>query len=780
MSPTLPPTGTGRPSGLLSGTSLPLRWHLLLLVVASLLPMLSLALALILVNSDTRRQQAEAGMMQLTRSLALTIDQDLEATFTTLALASFLGTSHSGNTNGVISPADFDGIAAGLASRYPHWRSLFLADSYGTILRLHHQTGPDSPPIDLQESYLSTIRQTIITGRPKVSNRLVDPGDQSSRIALAYPILHNGQVEAVLGLTMSVNHWLDHFLTLKRAPELIGSLLGSDGRVLLTSRIPIVPNDLRAPDWYIKATSGAESGTLQGPTNSGVVRTLSYQRLRQAEWIFSSSLPTDILHAPIWRGLWIMSGIGLLLITIAILLSLRQARRIVAPINDVIRTASALEEGRPVPPPIRGTICELNDLSERLLVVDSRLRAATEERQQLLVEETRRRQVAELANRAKAAVLATASHDLRQPFQAMRFYHHLIDQHLTVDTARNSLARLGEAIESGEALLNALLDISTLETGNVQPQITDIPLEPLLQAKLGEVQHQANEKNLRLHHWPTNAVVRSDRLLLGRIIGNLLSNAVRYTDQGSVVIACRKRGAQLRIEIRDSGIGIPPDRLNTIFDEFVRIAGATQDHRKGLGIGLAVVKRSSELLGHGLSVQSKPGKGSVFAVTVPLADGQQPNCAMGQEDGGPALANRHLCVLIVTDDARERAILRQLLEEAGHQVQTAADGASALSVITSLANQETALGRLDLLIVDHAPHRGEDGCQLIRLACGRLGHSIPAILLTDEPLATPPAAPDDYAELPPVIAIRHRPVIPTDLTDLVLVLTAGDATSAGP
>ncbi len=244
------------------------------------------------------------------------------------------------------------------------------------------------------------------------------------------------------------------------------------------------------------------------------------------------------------------------------------------------------------------------------------LRAATEQ--------------AEQANRAKSRFLAAASHDIRQPLQAMGLFVAALGQSGLTAPARDLVAKLEASLESLESLLSSLLDISRLEAGVVEPQTGPVPLGPMLHRLAEEFAPLAHDKGVRLRAVPTAAVAHSDPVLLERILRNLLANAVRYTPAGGILLGCRRRGGRLRIEVRDTGVGIPPEHRQAIFREFHRLPGTR--HGKGFGLGLAIVERTASLLGHEVDVQSREGRGSLFAVGVAPARG--PRARRASPEGG--------------------------------------------------------------------------------------------------------------------------------------------------
>lgn len=286
-----------------------------------------------------------------------------------------------------------------------------------------------------------------------------------------------------------------------------------------------------------------------------------------------------------------------------------------APVRMALRRA----DGTPVPVDVTARFARFDERLFALLVardISERLRLESELR--------RAKEVAEQADRAKSRFLAAASHDLRQPAQAMMSFAEVIHEHVA-DPGRQAFGHFHRSLQALGDMLNELLDISRLDAGIVTPNVVDFAISELLERIVGEYGAAAEQNEVRLRHVPSAARVSSDPILLGRMFQNLIGNAVKYAPAGRVVIGCRRRGAMLSIEIWDTGIGIPEGQLTEIFEEYVQLGNPERDRRKGLGLGLAIVSRLARMLGHHVTVASVPGKGSVFAVEVPLAAGGRPS-----------------------------------------------------------------------------------------------------------------------------------------------------------
>ena len=228
------------------------------------------------------------------------------------------------------------------------------------------------------------------------------------------------------------------------------------------------------------------------------------------------------------------------------------------------------------------------------------------------------RDEADRANQAKTRFLAAASHDMGQPFQAMRLFIDLLDKRFAGTPDHELVRNLMKAHQSGERMLAGLLDLSRLESGAVQARPASFALDELLERLGDEFRPLAGNRGLTLTVRRCDGAILSDPVLLHQIIANLLANAVRYTAEGRILLACRRRGGHIRIEVWDTGIGIPADRLEDIFEEFRRIDQMEQADFRGVGLGLSIVRRTAALLDHPVSVCSRPDHGSMFAITVPM------------------------------------------------------------------------------------------------------------------------------------------------------------------
>jgi two-component system, sensor histidine kinase len=337
------------------------------------------------------------------------------------------------------------------------------------------------------------------------------------------------------------------------------------------------------------------------------------------------------------------------------------------------------------------------------------------------------KQTAEEANRSKTRFLAAASHDLRQPLQAITAHTDLLALSNTDPALGNSIKQLMIATQAMQEILEGLLGISQLYTGTITPDIKAFSISTLLSQLEGQYQPSAKQKGLAFDIMPCDAVVESDPTLLRVILQNLISNAIRYTRQGNVVIGCERRGDLLGIEVRDTGRGIPEAMKDIIFEEFYQLDNQARDRNKGTGIGLAIVKRIADLLNHPISMHSVEGEGSSLAIHVPLVDE-----SLEELHSAPPLtvelntASAGGRILLIEDDAVVLDANRVLLMALGYKVISASGAETAMRLI------EPESTKPDLIIADYRLPGEYTGTDLVQQLRTKAGSMIPAIILTGD------------------------------------------------
>ena len=338
---------------------------------------------------------------------------------------------------------------------------------------------------------------------------------------------------------------------------------------------------------------------------------------------------------------------------------------------------------------------------------------------------------AERANLAKSRFLATASHDLRQPVQSLSLLAGTLRRLAKDATALEAVNSLEQAVRTMSRLLNALLDVSKLESGKVKPDIGDFPVALLLRELGGEFTGSAQNKGLKLIVDTTDAWAHSDPLLVGQILRNLVANAIRYTKQGDVTLCGRRDGDTVRIEVRDTGVGIPKDQLAYIYDEFYQVGSDASVAREGYGLGLSIVQRLVRLLQVRLDVESQVGAGSSFTLTLPCAGAAasisplagHPEVCLPRQ---PAARRQHL--LLIEDDPAVLNATRMLLGTEGYRVTATSSAAEAVQRAAELRD-------IDIIVSDFHLGNGGNGADAIASIRSTLGRATKAILITGDTTA---------------------------------------------
>ncbi|MGB3314399.1 MAG: ATP-binding protein [Albidovulum sp.] len=392
---------------------------------------------------------------------------------------------------------------------------------------------------------------------------------------------------------------------------------------------------------------------------------------------------------------------------------------IIVAVTDVTAESEAAEER-----------LRINQLLERR--VEERTAELTEANRQLQhraaeqarVEEALRlaKEAAEDAHRSKTRFLAAASHDLLQPINAAKLYISTLRETLGPRRARDMVDRLGRSFASIESLLHALLDISRLDSAGPEFSVTSFSLGPMLQSLSEDLAPLAVEKGIGLTVLPSTQWVTSDQRYLLRSIQNLVVNAIQYTDHGRVLVGCRPAQDQMRIEVWDTGIGISPDDLDRIFNEFTRVSQTRSATR--MGLGLSIVERACRHLGHTVDVRSNPGRGSVFSVTLPRAEAELvartdlPSVELAP-DGA-----LDLIVMVVENDVEVLHAMTTKLDSWGASVLAAGSTDEALALMDEIGAAP------DIVLADYHLDGRDTGVEAIRALRGRAGGDIPAIVIT--------------------------------------------------
>ncbi|MEI7843433.1 MAG: ATP-binding protein [Gallionellaceae bacterium] len=367
------------------------------------------------------------------------------------------------------------------------------------------------------------------------------------------------------------------------------------------------------------------------------------------------------------------------------------------------------------------------------------------------------REEAEQANAAKSKFLAAVSHDLRQPIHAQGLFLGALSLTPLNAHQQDILTNASAASKSSVEMLNTLLDFSRIEAGVVEANLQPFRLQPLFNKIEREFESQADAKGIVYRSRETTAVVHSDPMLIELILRNLVSNAIRYTERGGILVACRQKGAEAVLEIWDTGIGIDATHQQIIFREFLQLANPERDRQKGLGLGLAIAQGLSRTLKLDLSLASTLGRGSVFRLSLPLATGTLPVEISGFADHKKKVIDMR--VLVIEDDESVRNGMRILLNDWGCVCDTAGSIEEALDLARTHAPE--------LIICDYRLREHRTGIEAIAALRVVLGNSLPALLITGD------TGPDRLREaLASGIPILHKPVSPNQLYESLITITS--------
>jgi two-component system, sensor histidine kinase len=355
---------------------------------------------------------------------------------------------------------------------------------------------------------------------------------------------------------------------------------------------------------------------------------------------------------------------------------------------------------------------------------------------------------AEQANAAKSKFLAAASHDLRQPVHAQGLFLDVLSRTDLSARQRELLNNAKMATSASSEMLGALLDFSRIEAGVVKPVLQPLRLMPVLQKIEVELAPQAEAQGIVYRTRATPLIVQSDPILLDLVLRNLVTNAIRYTAHGGVLVACRRRGSQAVLEVWDTGIGVAPQHQQDVFREFHQLGNPERDRRKGLGLGLAIAKGMALAMGHDLTLSSAEGRGSVFRLAMPVAD------AVVESDslvlGSNAIRPISAYVLVIDDDESIRAAMLPLLREWGCECEAAESVEAAIELAQARAP--------DLIISDYRLREQRTGLQAITAVRRVCDASLPALLITGD------TSPERLREAQATgLPLMHKPVAPDQL-----------------
>lgn len=480
-----------------------------------------------------------------------------------------------------------------------------------------------------------------------------------------------------------------------------------------------------------------------------------------------AAISTAPMQASRRAALALAAGLALASALLTALIAWRMSKQLTDRIRHISQTVDKISGGQldvrvhAQPTAELGVLEDgINRMAHGLQIHHNELQARITEATAVLLE---KKDEAERANIAKSRFFAAASHDLRQPLHALSLFSEVLAQKTAHLTGNPDLPRLADQIASSvysmQALLNALLDVSRLDANIIEVSLKHFPVSQILERIRKQYESAAKEKGLTLNIRACDCTLHSDPILLERILLNLVSNAIRYTDRGGVLLACRKRGNNMLIQVWDTGVGIPDNTHENIFQEFVQLSNPERDRNKGLGLGLAIVARMASLLGTSVTLRSHIGHGSVFSVQVPLGSAQRIEQAESPPPAGMTIEGR--LGVLVDDEESVLAAMQELFNTWNLDLIAARSASDAISQLQRVERTP------DFLITDYRLPGNTDGIEVARQFHKQFGDALPTMILTGD------TAPGTLQRITQAgFVILHKPVRPARLRAMLMHMLA--------
>jgi signal transduction histidine kinase/CheY-like chemotaxis protein len=621
---------------------------------------------------------------------------------------------------------------------YPSIAEVVVRDAAGhALLRLSHaepdaidadawarQPSPaDMPPDDAQAAPPLAAR----FGAPYFDNG----SEPYVHVDLAGGRPWQGRVQATLHLRL-VAEVLDR---LDNVVDGQAYLVDSRGQLILHPEQTemLAQRNLNARPAVVAARAALGAGSsrtatldTQGLRGRDAIATATYSK--KTGWLLFLEQPRATVLKPAFDTLRRTAALVALAALLTGLVSAWSGRRMARPVVALREASARIAGGDFDTPVVLKTGDELELLADDLNTMAGRLRGFYEELEERVASRTlelmQARDTAERASQAKTRFLAAASHDLRQPMHTIGLLVGVLANCLREADQLAIAGKLGTTVEAMERLFSSLLDISKLDAGAVQVTWETFPVQDLLDRLAQRFEMVANERGLQLRVHRCSAIVRSDPGLLERCLGNLVANALNYTPSGRVVVGCRRRGSALAIQVHDTGPGIAAEHQQLIFEEFIRLPGVDAVQARGLGLGLAIVRRTADLLEHRLALKSGPGLGSMFEMSLEQLPACMPPLPRANEAPYAGGEMQGVFALIIDDDEGNRAALQALCTRWGCHVAVASDAEAAMSEL------DRHLRAPDILLTDLKLNGLLDGLDLVGRLRAALEEATPCLLLT--------------------------------------------------
>ena len=555
------------------------------------------------------RTQAERTLQGTARAMALVLDRQLSGM---VCLLQGLATS-SALTDGNFAAFRQQALEA------IHNDGVWVVLMAPSAQQLVNTLRPFGAPLPFHP-FPENVRKVFESGKPVISDLFYGPVSGQYTVAVDVPVVRDGKViyDLAVGLLPAV---LTRVLHDQRLPESWSAAI-FDRRSVIVARSPFPEQFVGQPvtPMLREYLSRQDEGILENRNFEGVPVLAAYSRSPESGWGVVIGVPRSEMMASFRTSVMLVLGIGLALIAAGLLLAGVVARRISRPISALVGPAAALGRGEAVPVTCHG-LSEVDEVAAALRAASLLLQRRLEDRERAEAALRQAKLVAEDSSRAKSRFLAAASHDLRQPLMAANLFFESLSRQLAPELHRPVVGHLRQSLTALTELLELLFDLSQVDTGKMPINRCDFPLETVLADLADAWSALADARGIGFRAVPVRVVVHSDPALVKRILRNLLDNAVKFTASGRILLGCRRHGGEIAVQVWDTGIGIPADKLSQVFEEFYQVGNPGRDRHYGLGLGLSIVDRLARLLGHPVGVRSVEGRGSMFEIRLPLAVG---------------------------------------------------------------------------------------------------------------------------------------------------------------
>jgi signal transduction histidine kinase len=583
-----------------------LRGYLLWLVLVATLPALIFSSWLIYELADEERVSIKEEIKDITEILARDIDAQILQSVASLEVLSVSGVLMADDLRG------FHGLAQRLMRNHPDWANIVLTGPDGEhLLNLNRPYGTPLPPLARPEVFKASARSRA----PQVSN--VTPGVTLQRLltVVAFPVVRDTEVKYVLGVAQDASNW-EAFMSARLPNGMQATLLDREYTIVARTLHNERYAGKKPVQTFLEALKrNPKAGLLHGPALEGFTGYGAYQQVTSSGWTVSAFMPAEAVEAPVLASLARLGAGFLLLIAVSVALAWLLGHRIAEAIRGLTKSMHAVGNGG-YPLPVDTRIREVQG-ANRALENASALLAGRLSREQAARAEI------EAADRAKDEYLAMLAHELRNPLAPINAALFILaDEPLSSEAARRARTVIGRQARHLGRLVDDLLDVTRLASGKVDLHREAVSVNEVLRQAVEDHAGLAARANVALAlDVPEQPVlVMGDRTRLAQIVGNLLQNAVRFTPPGGrIAVSLQRRGAEARIGVRDSGLGIEPDLLARIFEPFVQGRHVAARAKDGVGLGLALVKGLVELHeGRAEAFSAGPGQGAEFVVTLPV------------------------------------------------------------------------------------------------------------------------------------------------------------------